>query len=85
MSFVIVFLVALYFKYTQENQNLAFIIAMVSIIFIFVIYLIIVVIIGIYVYRDCTIRHIRLTKYIILSLLIIGFVYYLLRRDELSY
>lgn len=84
IGFVMIFPIALYLKYTKANSSITLSVAGLSAILLLIAYIIVIVSMIIYVYKDCKIRHIKPTVYIILSLSIVGFAYYLLKREALS-
>lgn len=83
--FLVALIVAIVFKELAYYENIVYIFAGISAGSLFIAYIILLSVILRYVYLDCQMRHIQPLWYVLISITWIGLVYYLLRRDEISY
>ena len=70
-------------RYGYDTNTVNFI-AGLSGFFMFCAYLIFLVMILKYVYKDCQMRHIQPIGYVLVSITVVGFLFYLLIRDDIS-
>ncbi|WP_050635484.1 helix-turn-helix domain-containing protein [Candidatus Stoquefichus sp. SB1] len=82
--FIVIFLCAIVMKGYHYETNVVNFIAGLSGFFMFCAYLVFLITILKYVYTDCKIRHIQPVGYVLFSITVIGFVFYLLIRDNIS-
>ena len=82
--FITTFLVSVYLKSINYDKSIIFVLISMSGIFAFVAFLIFLSTLLQYVYIDCKLRRIKPFRYVLISTTVIGFAYYLLRRDEIS-
>lgn len=83
--FLVALIVAIVLKKLAYYENIVYIFAGISAGSLFIAYIILLSVILRYVYLDCQMRHIQPLWYVLISITWIGLVYYLLRRDEISY
>ncbi len=82
--FIVIFLCAIVMKGYHYETDIVNFIAGLSGFFMFCAYLVFLITILKYVYTDCKIRHIQPVGYVLFSITVIGFVFYLLIRDNIS-
>lgn len=82
--FIVIFLFAVVMKGYGYDTNTVNFIAGLSGFFMFCAYLIFLVMILKYVYKDCQMRHIQPIGYVLVSITVVGFLFYLLIRDDIS-
>ncbi|MEG0275727.1 MAG: helix-turn-helix transcriptional regulator [Coprobacillus sp.] len=82
--FIITFVISVYLEFIHYDRSIIFILITMSGTFAFIAYLAFLSTILQYVYKDCKLRGIKPFLYVLISITILGFVIYLLRRDEIT-
>lgn len=82
--FVGTFAAALYMRFNGYNDSTVFLLVCLSAILILAAFLPVFIIILRYVYKDCKLRGIKPTFYVLICFSSLGLVYYILRRDYLT-
>ena len=81
--FIITLIISLYLQTIGGNRDIIFVLIIVSATCSFSAAILFLTTILRYVYMDCKIRSISPFFYVLISITILGFAYYLLRRDEI--
>lgn len=84
LMFIITFFISIYLEFTNYDKTVIFVLISMSGIFAFVASLLFLSTLLRYVYIDCKLRGIRPFWYVLISISVIGFAFYLLRREEIS-
>lgn len=84
LLFIVTLLISIYLKYINYDKTRLFILISMSGLFAFIAFISFLSTLLRYVYLDCKLRGIKPFWYVLISISVVGFAFYLLRRDEIS-